>query len=178
MVCSYCGTEIRLDSITPKGPTSGPIYENRTRGSWGVVIFIGALVIGGLIIGVLALGEKDKEKTPVPSAVLPLELPVQGPNNTVTMAPFVLNIPGSDGPHYIKTKISLTLSDKRAKDLMNSRNDLVKDAVQMIIQELTFEQAQIPQEQEKLKIKIDNGVEMIIGTGTVTNVEFVWFTLQ
>jgi flagellar basal body-associated protein FliL len=175
--CSYCGVEARLRSrirLSFPKPTTTPSSSGRSIAIFFIVFFLAALLISSLI-GIVAVSRSEDARPPIKAPPAPPPAP---PSTEVLLTYFLAEIPGNDGPHYVKTGVNFMLTDADTVRIFDTRRELIRDAVKMILAEQSYERMANPSKRLAVIDEIEEGVEMIIGKDKIVNAEFRHFALQ
>lgn len=139
-----------------------------------LVILIGAVLIvcaAGGIVG-MKLMSPAKKKTHVVKVVEPK--PVMVPLNE-----FLVNLADSDGEHFLRTQIVLSVKGKPGNEaLIKGSDPKVRDAIIGIMTRQRFNQLQTPQGKQVLKVSIEKAVNQVLEKDIVTDVYFTSFAMQ
>ncbi len=96
----------------------------------------------------------------------------------VEIKEFVVNIIGSDTPHYVKASLSLELDKDTTTDEVNKRMPQIRDAILLLIGNKTFEELQDIQGKNQVKAELKSKINSFLKTGKVNNVYLTDFVVQ
>jgi len=113
------------------------------------------------------------EQTAAPSGVLLSE-----PGPMTDLREFLVNIISEDNSRYLKTSITVELSDTSAQDEIQARMPQVRDSILMLISNKTFEELYDLHGKKQLKAELTLTVNELLSRGEVTAVYFTDFILQ
>ena len=148
-------------------------------------IIIGAAV---LVIAILAgvagyfLLKKDPpagdqaaagHEAPVPGAVPKVEV---GP--MVKIDEFIVNIISEEGSHYVKTSMSVEMSNAAVVEEATTRMPQIRDAILLLIGNKTYEELQDLQGKKQLKAEINAKINSFLQTGQIKSIYFTDFVVQ
>lgn len=125
-----------------------------------LLVVVVIIAVGAWAAYTFLLSSDSDEELPAASSTLregpaPLENPQYLPLET-----FIVNL--SDGRRYLKTTLSLLLSDEKAKAYLEKRMPEVKDLIIGELQTLSTEQLRDPKERELLKQRLLSRVESLL----------------
>ena len=101
-----------------------------------------------------------------------------GPGPMVELEPMVVNLNSTDRAHYLKVSISLELTDEHAAKLYEPRKAQARHAVLTSLRALTLAETQDVDEQERIRGRLHEEIEKVIGPQTVQGVYFTDFVTQ
>jgi len=150
-----------------------------------LLIIIGAAVLV-LLIGVgagayLFLKKSHSEKKEVDPGQ---HVPVPELNNAANIGPmvditeFIVNIISADGNHYVKTALTLELTNPAAKEEITQRMPQIRDAILLLIGNKTFEELQDLEGKKVLKAEIMSKINGFLQAGKVKSIFFTEFVVQ
>ena len=96
----------------------------------------------------------------------------------VEIKEFVVNIIGTDAPHYVKASLSLELDKDTTLDEVNKRMPQIRDAILLLIGNKTFEELQDIQGKNQVKAELKSKINSFLKTGKVNNVYLTDFVVQ
>ena len=96
----------------------------------------------------------------------------------VDITEFIVNIISADGNHYVKTALTLELTNPAAKDEINQRMPQIRDAILLLIGNKTFEELEDLEGKKELKAEIMSKINGFLQTGQVKAIFFTEFVLQ
>ena len=96
----------------------------------------------------------------------------------VEIKEFVVNIIGTDAPHYVKASLSLELDKDTTTDEVNKRMPQIRDAILLLIGNKTFEELQDIQGKNQVKAELKSKINSFLKTGKVNNVYLTDFVVQ
>jgi len=152
-----------------------------------VILIVAALVLllagGGAGYYFLVLKPKQEEakrkeeESKAASLIKPVPEDAKiGP--MVEIKEFVVNIIGSDTPHYVKASLSLELDRDATMDEVNKRMPQIRDAILLLIGNKTFEELQDIQGKNQVKAELKSKINSFLKTGKVNNVYLTDFVVQ
>lgn len=100
------------------------------------------------------------------------------PGPMVDLEPMVVNLSNTDRTHYLKVSISLELEDADALTRYEPRKVQARHSVLMTLRALTLAETQDVDEQERIRQRLLEGLEKVIGPRTVRAVYFTDFVTQ
>ncbi|MCL1979466.1 MAG: flagellar basal body-associated FliL family protein [Proteobacteria bacterium] len=146
------------------------------------VVLIALLAGGGYYFLVLkpkqeALLSKQQEESKAAALIKPVPEEAKiGP--MVEIKEFIVNIIGTDAPHYVKASLSLELDKDRAVDEVNKRMPQIRDAILLIIGNKTFEELQDIQGKNQVKAELKSKINSFLRTGKINNIYLTDFVVQ
>jgi len=105
-----------------------------------------------------------------------LQRPPPGP--TVDLKEFLVNIISEDNSHYLKTTMTLEVSNSDTQKEVDARRAQVRDAILMLISNKTFEELYDLHGKKQLKAEITLTVNDLLTHGNVTAVYLTDFVVQ
>ncbi len=96
----------------------------------------------------------------------------------VEIKEFIVNIIGTDAPHYVKASLSLELDRMETVDEVNKRMPQIRDAILLLIGNKTFEELQDIQGKNQVKAELKSKINSFLKTGKVNNVYLTDFVVQ
>ena len=97
---------------------------------------------------------------------------------TVDLREFLVNIISEDNSHYLKTAMTIELSNSAAQEELIARMPKVRDAVLLLVSNKTFEELYDLHGKKQLKAEIMLTINSIISNGEVTAVYLTDFIVQ
>ncbi|MCL2457636.1 MAG: flagellar basal body-associated FliL family protein [Desulfobulbus sp.] len=120
---------------------------------------------------------KQQEESKAAALVKPApEEPKIGP--MVEIKEFIVNIIGTDAPHYVKASLSLELDRDGAVDEVNRRMPQIRDTILLIIGNKTFEELQDIQGKNQVKAELKSKINSFLKTGKINNIYLTDFVVQ
>jgi Flagellar basal body-associated protein len=124
-----------------------------------------------------ALQNTAQETSKAAILIKPLQDEVRiGP--MVEIKEFVVNIIGTDTPHYVKASLSLELDKDDTVDEVSKRMPQIRDAILLIIGNKTFEEVQDVQGKNQVKAELKSKINSFLKTGKVNNIYLTDFVVQ
>lgn len=150
-----------------------------------MIIIIGAAVLI-LLIGVGAGAFFFlKKPPPEPKETDPgKHVPVPELNNKADIGPmvditeFIVNIISADGNHYVKTSLTLELTNQQGKDEITQRMPQIRDSILLLIGNKTFEELQDLEGKKQLKAELMSKINGFLQAGKVKSIFFTEFVVQ
>ncbi len=96
----------------------------------------------------------------------------------VEIKEFVVNIIGTDTPHYVKASLSLELDKEATQEEVNKRMPQIRDAILLLIGNKTFEELQDIQGKNQVKAELKSKINSFLKSGKVNNVYLTDFVVQ
>ena len=90
----------------------------------------------------------------------------------------VVNLSGSNGRRYLKTKINLEAKDGDVKKLIETKSIQIKDRLISILSSKTLEEIDGLEAQENLRKEIKDAVDVVLNVEGVLQVYFTEFVVQ
>lgn len=152
-----------------------------------IVIIAAALVLllagggGGYYFLVFKPKQEEAKRKEEESKAAALIKPVPEDANIgpmVEIKEFVVNIIGSDTPHYVKASLSLELDRDTTMEEVNKRMPQIRDAILLLIGNKTFEELQDIQGKNQVKAELKSKINSFLKTGKVNNVYLTDFVVQ
>jgi flagellar FliL protein len=150
-----------------------------------MIIIIGAAVLVLLIVigagTFFFLKKPPAEKKEIDPAQ---NVPVPQLNNKADIGPmvdipeFVVNIISADGNHYVKTSLTLELTNQQGKDEITQRMPQIRDAILLLIGNKTFEELQDLEGKKQLKAELMSKINGFLQAGKVKSIFFTEFVVQ
>lgn len=91
---------------------------------------------------------------------------------------FIVNIISEEGSHYVKTSMSLEMSNAAVVEETTTRMPQIRDAVLLLIGNKTFEELQDLQGKKQLKAEITTKINSFLQTGQIKSIYFTDFVVQ
>ncbi len=96
----------------------------------------------------------------------------------VNIEEFIVNIISGDTAHYVKTSLTVELTNEEVKGEVEKRMPQMRDAILLLIGNKTFEELQDLQGKKQLKAEITSKINSFLKTGKVKAVYFTNFVVQ
>jgi flagellar FliL protein len=149
-----------------------------------LLLIIGAallvILIGGGVAAYLLLKSAGQEEQMDPGERVPV--PVVNPQAdigpTVDIAEFVVNIISDQDTHYVKSALTIELTNELAKDEMNRRMPQIRDAILLLVSNKTFEELRDLQGKKQLKAELLSKINALMQTGQAKSIYFTEFVVQ
>ena len=100
------------------------------------------------------------------------------PGPMVDMPPFVVNLSDTERAHYLKVAISLELRDEEASKRYEPRKTHARHAILMTLSSLSIEETRDIDDRERIRDRLQDDLEKVLGSRTVRNVLFTDFVTQ
>ncbi|HIJ50265.1 MAG TPA: hypothetical protein HPP54_04285 [Nitrospinae bacterium] len=152
--------------------------------SMGMIIgiIVGLLVLGGggYYAYITFLQEKPAEEVPVEVEKGAAEEIGEDVNLGVMfpLAPFILNLAGSEGKRFLKVTISLELSTPEVHAELKENIQKVTDSILVLLSSKSFEDVYSVQGKFKLKDEVTTRVNRFLVVGHVKDAYFSEFIIQ
>jgi flagellar FliL protein len=152
--------------------------------SMGMIIgiIVGLLVLGGggYYAYITFLQEKPAEEVPVEGEKGAAEEIGEDVNLGVMfpLAPFILNLAGSEGKRFLKVTISLELSTPEVHAELKENIQKVTDSILVLLSSKSFEDVYSVQGKFKLKDEVTTRVNRFLVVGHVKDAYFSEFIIQ
>jgi flagellar FliL protein len=91
---------------------------------------------------------------------------------------FIVNLAGTHGKRYLKSKVELELSAEEAKPEMERRLPQIRDNVLTLLSSKTYEDINTLEGKFQLRAEIMSVLNQHLTTGQITNVYFTEFIVQ
>ena len=150
-----------------------------------LLIIIGAVVLVLLIGGGAGAYFFLKKPHPEKKEIDPGQhVPVPELNHAADIGPmvdiaeFIVNIISADGNHYVKTALTLELTNPAAKEEINQRMPQIRDAILLLIGNKTIEELQDLEGKKELKAEIMSKINGFTQSGKVKSIFFTEFVVQ
>jgi len=167
-----------------KEPPKNEVTPEEKKKKRKMMIIIGASVLVLLLAGgtgaFLFLKKSHIEKKEDPGKNVPVPDLNQAANigPMVDITEFIVNIISADGNHYVKSALTLELTNQAAKDEINKRMPQIRDAILLLVGNKTFEELQDLEGKKQLKAEIMSKINGILQTGKVSAIFFTEFVVQ
>ncbi|TSA82117.1 flagellar basal body-associated protein FliL [Helicobacter mehlei] len=92
--------------------------------------------------------------------------------------PFVVNLISNNGRRYLKTSISLELSDPKLLEEIKAKETAIKDTIIEILSSKSYEEIITLKGKNKLKEEIRSNINSFLIDGFIKNVFFTDFVIQ
>jgi flagellar protein FliL len=96
----------------------------------------------------------------------------------VNIEEFIVNIISGDTAHYVKTSLTLELTNAEVKGEVEKRMPQIRDAILLLIGNKTFEELQDLQGKKQLKAEMTSKINSFLKAGKVKAVYFTNFVVQ
>jgi flagellar FliL protein len=145
----------------------------------GIVILV--LLIGGVVAGFFLL--KNKPAVPEgkdPGSSVPVPELTQGAaiGPMVDIEEFIVNIISADSSHYVKTSLTVELTNELTREEVENRMPQVREAILLLLGNKTYEELQDLQGKRQLKAELMNKINSFLQAGKVKSVYFTNFVVQ
>ena len=97
---------------------------------------------------------------------------------TVDIREFIVNIISEDNTHYLRTAMTIEMSNENAREEMTQRMPQVRDAILMLISNKTFEEVYDLHGKKQLKAELLYEVNKILTRGEAVSVYLTDFVVQ
>ncbi|MDO7252980.1 flagellar basal body-associated protein FliL [Helicobacter cappadocius] len=154
----------------------------------GVIVF---LLIIGIVAGVLLLGgnkSDDEAKDSEATASAQLQKKPNGEARTSNYLnigplyqmpePFIVNLVTQSGRRYLKTSISLELSNEKLQKEVEAKSTIIQDSIIEILSSKSIEEIATTKGKDRLKDEIVNRINSFLIDGYIKNVFFTEFVIQ
>ncbi len=91
---------------------------------------------------------------------------------------FIVNIISEEGSHYVKTSMSIEMTNTAVVEETTTRMPQIRDAVLLLIGNKTFEELQDLQGKKQLKAEITSKINSFLQTGQIKSIYFTDFIVQ
>ena len=158
-----------------KTPDATGAVRNQT-----IIVVVVLLLIAGAAIG----GWYYYNNTIRNSLSGPLESPPPQADTEVNMGPmvdvreFIVNIISDDSSHYLRTSMTIELSNQAAYDEINKRMPQIRDAILMLASSKTFEELYDVHGKKQLKAELLIELNEMMTTGEAVAIYFTDFVVQ
>jgi flagellar protein FliL len=149
-----------------------------------MMIIIGASVLVLLLVlgtgAFFFLKKSHMEEKPDPGKNVPVPELNQAANigPMVDITEFIVNIISADGNHYVKSALTLEMTNQAGKDEITQRMPQIRDAILLLVGNKTFEELQDLEGKKQLKAEIMSKINGILQTGKVRAIFFTEFVVQ
>jgi len=96
----------------------------------------------------------------------------------VNIDEFIVNVISGDVAHYVKTSITVELTNKEVKTEVEQRMPQIRDAILLLISNKTYEELQDLQGKKQLKAELMSRINTFLQTGKLTSIYFTNFVVQ
>ncbi len=157
----------------------------------GVAVLV-VLILGG--VGGFFLLKKDHPATDRPAgqeaagghgaatkngeAAVPGAVPKPDIGPMVKIDEFIVNIISEEGSHYVKTSMSIEMTNAAVVEETTTRMPQIRDSVLLLIGNKTFEELQDLQGKKQLKAEITSKINSFLQTGQIKAIYFTDFVVQ
>ncbi len=168
-----------------KEPPKTDAVPDENRKKKKMVLIIGAAILVVLIaLGAGTFFFLKKSHTKEEKFDPGKNVPVPNLNQAANIGPmvdiseFIVNIISADGNHYVKSALTLELTNQQAKDEINQRMPQIRDAILLLVGNKTFEELQDLEGKKQLKAEIMSKINGFLQTGKVRAIFFTEFVVQ
>lgn len=143
-----------------------------------ILIIVNVVVIGGAVAAFLLLGGGGTSTAEAQPAE---EEPEESEDETgpmVDIPPFVVNLSDTERAHYLKVSVSVELRDEAAKTRYEPRKTHARHVILMTLSSLTLEETRDVDDRERLRERLQDDLEKVIGPRTIRQVLFTDFVTQ
>lgn len=102
--------------------------------------------------------------------------PAVGP--MVKIDEFIVNIISEEGSHYVKTSMTLEMTNAAVVEETTTRMPQIRDSVLLLIGNKTFEELQDLQGKKQLKAEITTKINSFLQSGQIKSIYFTDFVVQ
>jgi flagellar FliL protein len=162
-----------------------PEAPEEKGGKKKLIIIIAAAVVLLGIIGAVVWFLFLKPAPPDPEEADPgRQVPVPALEDLAKVGPmvnideFVVNIISADSPHYVKTSLTLELSNETTQPEVEERMPQIRDSIILLIGNKTYEELQDLEGKKQLKAELLSRINSFLHSGTVKAVYFTNFVVQ
>ncbi|PAF45093.1 flagellar basal body-associated protein FliL [Helicobacter sp. 11S02596-1] len=154
----------------------------------GAVIFM--LILGGIVAMLLLSGGSEEsiesqptpvtqnvQKKPQASASRHSDYMNVGPLYPIAQ-PFIVNLVTQSGRRYLKTSITLELSNQKLQNEIEAKSTIIQDTIIEILSSKSIEEIATTKGKDRLKDEIVNRINNFLIDGYVKNVFFTDFVIQ
>lgn len=145
-----------------------------------ILIITNVVVIGGAVTAFILFGggggSNEAEAAEGEEVVETSDSGEPGP--MINMSPFVVNLSDEERAHYLKVAVSLELRDEAAKLRFEPRKTHARHAILMTLGALTLEETRDVDDRERLRERLQDELEKVVGPRTVREVLFTDFVTQ
>lgn len=112
------------------------------------------------------------------------EVPVPGTAAKTDIGPmvkideFIVNIISEEGSHYVKTSMSIEMTNAAVVDEATTRMPQIRDAVLLLVGNKTYEELQDLHGKKQLKAEITSKINTFLQLGQVKSIYFTDFVVQ
>ena len=144
----------------------------------GIVTFVLLLAAGGAAYFFFTKEPPPEEKDPG------MEVPVPEINKQAEIGPmvdieeFIVNIISEENNHYVKSSLTIELSNEVAKEELVKRMPQIRDAILLLVGNKTFEELQDLQGKKQLKAELLSKINAIMLSGQAKSIYFTDFVGQ
>lgn len=155
-------------------------------GKKNLFIIIGAVLVvlligGGFGAWWFLLRDKpaaDNTNDPAQQVVVPVVGQAATIGPMVNIEEFIVNIISGDAAHYVKTSLTVELTNEQVKTEVEQRMPQVRDAILLLISNKTYEELQDLQGKKQLKAELLSTVNAFLQSGQVVSIYFTNFVVQ
>jgi flagellar FliL protein len=145
----------------------------------GIIILV--LLIGGGVAGFFLLKKEPavpEDKDPGSSVPVPELTQGAAIGPMVDIEEFIVNIISADSSHYVKTSLTVELTNELTREEVENRMPQVRDAILLLLGNKTYEELQDLQGKRQLKAELKSKINSFLQAGKVKSVYFTNFVVQ
>jgi flagellar FliL protein len=166
---------------------AGPKKNETEEGGGGkkkLIIIIAAVLIiligggGGAFILLKAPPSEEEPANEQVAMLSPEEIDPSVIGPMVDISEFIVNIISEDGTHFVKTAMSLELTNDIVMEEANKRMPQIRDAIILLLGNKTFEELQDIHGKKQIKAEIESKINSFLTTGQVRNVFLTDFIVR
>lgn len=148
-----------------------------------ILIITNVLVVGGAVAAVLLLGGGGGGGTSEAHAAAEEEQESESvdlgqPGPMIDLPPFVVNLSDEERSHYLKVAVSIEMRDEAAKAAFEPRKTHARHAILMTLGALTLEETRDVDDRERLRERLQDELDKVLGPRAVREVFFTDFVTQ
>ncbi len=145
-------------------------------GAAALVLFL--VLAGGAFFFFKKLHTEEPKKDPGENVPVPDLNQAASIGPMIDITEFIVNIISADGNHYVKSALTLELTNQQVKDEIKERMPQIRDAILLLVGNKTFEELQDLEGKKQLKAEIMSKINGILQTGKVKAIFFTEFVVQ
>ena len=111
-------------------------------------------------------------------AAAPGAIPKPDIGPMVKIDEFIVNIISEEGSHYVKTSMSIEMTNAAVVEEATTRMPQIRDSVLLLIGNKTYEELQDLQGKKQLKAEITTKINSFLQTGQIKSIYFTDFVVQ
>lgn len=149
-------------------------HVKRVIGTAAVIVLLFIVLLGGFYFtdsGPFSTAAVDSEKSSQRDQQITFK-------PMVDIREFIVNIISEDTDHYLKTSMTVEVSDERTLEELNRRMPEVRDAVLMLISNKTFDELYDLHGKKQLKAELLMEINTILNNGDAVAIYFTDFVVQ